>query len=94
MTAVGASRRTAMGTSIARRAVDLALDGRVSVDEGADHLIRLAMGRRAPLENAIRELGFASPSSPDEACACLLLQRALACVVPSAAIPPATSSTS
>lgn len=86
MIAVRASQPTVIGISIARRAVDLALDGRVSFDEGAHHLRRLARGRRAPLEDALREIGTAPDSNPGEACARLLLQQAIA-GVPIAAIP-------
>lgn len=62
--------------SIGRRAVDLARDGRTPSDEGADHLVRLAMGRRDVLAAALADLG-GPEASWDVACAQLLLSRAI-----------------
>jgi hypothetical protein len=62
--------------SIARRAVDLARDVRVPTDDGAEHLVRLVMGRRGALAAALVELGSHKPSS-EVACAELLLARAI-----------------
>ena len=66
------------GASIARRAVDLALDGRLGFDDGAHHLCRLANGQRAPIEAALRDLPAAPDAGPEEECARLLLYRAVA----------------
>jgi hypothetical protein len=89
MIAVSARQPGEMGASVARRAVDLTLDGRLSFEEATDHLMRLARGRRAPLEDALRELGAAPSPTPGEACARLLLQHALAGIAV-AAIPQGT----
>ncbi len=71
-------QRSLLGSPIARRAVDLALDGAVSLDDGSEHLRRLSGGRRAPLEDALGELPVAPEASPEEECARLLLHRAVA----------------
>jgi len=82
---VGASARFAeerpepeIGVVVARRAVDLALDGSVSLDEGRTHLCRLTKGRRASLEDALRELGTASRGRCEEEYARHLLKHAIA----------------
>jgi hypothetical protein len=62
--------------TVARRAVDLARDVRTPTDDGADHLVRLAMGRRDVLTAALIELGASDPSW-DRDCAELLLARAI-----------------
>jgi hypothetical protein len=63
---------------VARRAVDLALDGGISLDEGRTHLCRLTQGRRAPLEAALGELGDAPCGRNEEEYARHLLNHALA----------------
>jgi hypothetical protein len=65
--------------SLARRAVDLARDERILTLDGAEHLARLAMGRKTTLEVALAELGRASPS-PEAVCAHRLLVKAISLV--------------
>lgn len=64
-------------TSLVRRAVDLARDTSVSSDEGAEHLQRLAMGRRDSLDEAIAHLAAVRDASPAVECAHGLLVRAV-----------------
>ena len=76
MSVVEAFDRNVIAPSIARRAVDLARDVRTPSDDGAEHLVRLAMGRRDTLSAALAELRSRDASS-DVACAELLLARAI-----------------
>ncbi|HXY91224.1 MAG TPA: hypothetical protein VEP49_01990 [Acidimicrobiia bacterium] len=46
-------RAPAVPATIAKRAVELGRDDRVSLEEGAEHLVRLAKGRRLALELAL-----------------------------------------
>jgi hypothetical protein len=77
MSVVDAFDRRVLVPSIARRAVDLARDARTPSDDGAEHLVRLAMGRRDTLAAALAELQLHAASS-DVVCAELLLARAIA----------------
>jgi hypothetical protein len=77
MSVVETFDRSVIVPSITRRAVDLARDVRTPSDEGADHLVRLAMGRPDILTAALDDLRTRDPS-PDVACAELLLVRAVA----------------
>jgi len=70
-------RRASLGSAIVRRAIDLALDGRLSLDDGAHHLCRVANGELAPLDAALRELPSAPDARPDVECARLILRRAI-----------------
>ena len=78
MTALEIRRQQPFGGSIARRAVDLALDGGLGFDDGAHNLVRLANGQRAAIEAALRDLPAAPDAGPEEECARLLLSRAVA----------------
>jgi hypothetical protein len=73
-----APRRRAPNISIAARAVDLARDGRLPLDDGADHLRRLADSEHARLEAALAELPVVLDADPAVECARRLLHRALA----------------
>jgi hypothetical protein len=75
MTQTRAPRRPHM--AIAARALDLARDGHLSLDDGADHLRRLAGGEHARLEAALAELPVAPDGDPGVECARRLLHRAL-----------------
>jgi hypothetical protein len=77
MNAMEIGRPVTMAGSIARRAVELALDGAVSAEDGSDHLCRLSGRRRALLEHALDALPCPSDASPEEECARLLLHRAI-----------------
>jgi hypothetical protein len=77
MNTMEVGRRTPLGSAIARRAIDLALDDRLSFEDGAQHLCRLANGERAPLDAALRDLPCAADAGPAEECARLLLRRAV-----------------
>jgi hypothetical protein len=79
MSVVETFDRSVLVPSIVRRAIDVARDTRTPPDDGADHLVRLAMGRRDVLAAALAELDTRDPSS-DIACAELLLARAIALV--------------
>jgi hypothetical protein len=76
MSVVDAFDRTVVVPSIARRALDLARDVRTPTDDGAEHLVRLAMGRREALAAALAELE-SRESASDVACAELLHVHAL-----------------
>jgi len=78
MSAIEVRSEPTIVVSIARRAVDLASDGRVSLEEGTDHLCRLGNGRREVLEEALRELCRSPGTSPEEGYAHLLLGAAIA----------------
>jgi hypothetical protein len=71
-------RRMPPKISIAVRALDLALDGQLALDDGADHLRRLAANERAQLEAALADLPVAPDADPAVECARSLLHRALA----------------
>ena len=64
--------------SIAVRALDLARDGRLSLDDGAHHLRRLAGSEPARLEAALADLPVAPGADSAVECAWRLLRRALA----------------
>lgn len=63
---------------VVRRAIDLTLDGRVSLDEGADHLCRLVHHERACLDAALRQLPSTAAAGAPHECARALLCRAVA----------------
>ena len=65
--------RAVLAGSIARRAVDLALDGGVSFGEASSHLCRLSGGLPGPLEDALHELPGPDAATPEQECARLLL---------------------
>jgi hypothetical protein len=77
MSAAPIIRQTPPAAQIARRAVDLSLDGRVSLDDGAHHLCHLANHTPEPLHAALQHLQFASDVGPGEECARMLLGHAL-----------------
>jgi hypothetical protein len=77
MNAAHVVRQTPPAAQIARRAVDLSLDGRVSLDDGAHHLCHLANHTPEPLHAALQYLQFASGVGPGEECARMLLGHAL-----------------
>jgi len=83
MNAAHVARRNPSGTVIARRAVDLALDGRVSLDDGAQHLCHLANHHQTPLHDALDALPLTPEAEPEEECARILLRRALVMLGPS-----------
>jgi hypothetical protein len=87
MSAIEVRSEPTIGASIARRAVDLALDGRVSRDEGTDHLCRLGRGRRGALEEALGELCRSPGTRPEEGYARLLLCHAIVRLAASRRIP-------
>ena len=78
MTPTEAPRRRPPSISIAARALDLARDGRLSLDDGAHHLRRLADREPARLQAALAELSVAPDADPAVECARHLLHRALA----------------
>ncbi len=78
MTPTEAPRRRPANISIAARALDLARDGRLSLDDGAHHLRRLADSEHARLEAALADLPVAPDADPAVECARRLLHRALA----------------
>jgi hypothetical protein len=65
------------GISIAKRALELALDPGVTPADGTDHLIRLARGGSAALEHALAELEREYPARSDREHACILLRHAM-----------------
>jgi hypothetical protein len=69
--------RTPPADSIARRAIDLSRDGRLSVDEGAHHLCHLARHEQTALAEALRALPPTPDAAPEEECARRLLTHAL-----------------
>ena len=75
MLAAQSPRSSVVDATIARRALDLARDERVSMADGVDHLRRLADGRHDALVVALREIG--SRDDPDAVCARHLLARAI-----------------
>jgi hypothetical protein len=76
MTRTEAPHRPVM--AIAARVLDLARDGRLSLDDGADHLRRLGGGEHARLEAALAELPEPPDADPAVECGRRLLHRALA----------------
>jgi hypothetical protein len=78
MTAAKAPRRRPAEVSIAARALDLARDGGLSLDDGAHHLRRLADSEHARLNVALADLPVAPDADPAVECARRLLHRALA----------------
>ncbi len=77
MNATHSPHRQAPPSQIARRAVDLALDGGVSLADGAHHLCHLANRDPARLRDALQQLPVAPDAEPEEECARILLRHAL-----------------
>jgi hypothetical protein len=77
MNATEALARDEAAASVARRAVDLARDELVPTDDGAQHLQRLAKGRRATLEAALDELSASASITPEAECARWFLVQAI-----------------
>jgi hypothetical protein len=69
--------RPALASTLARRAVDLARDGRTASDDGAEHLCRLAGGHRDVLSAPLSELCDTEGRPCELECARMLLTRAL-----------------
>jgi hypothetical protein len=69
--------RGRMPASIARRAVDLAHDGKTPPADATEHLLRLARGRRAALLDALDLLRDADAPNADVECAQLLVRAAI-----------------
>jgi hypothetical protein len=76
VSAVDLIERSDLALALARRAVDLSRDGRVPICDGAEHLVRLAMGRREVLKAALSQLER-EPSTSEIACAHLLVTAAI-----------------
>lgn len=77
MNAIMTGRRPPSASVVARRALDLARDGRLSLDDGAHHLCHLTNGERGPLDEALQRLRVTPEAEPEEQCARMLLCRAL-----------------
>lgn len=77
MTTVSPLAGDGIAGAIARRAVDLAHDGSLSVDDVSEHLQRLARGNREALEEALDALAPLADSRADVCCAALLVRRAI-----------------
>lgn len=63
MSTVDLTTRNDLAIPLARRAIDLARDVLVPSDDGAEHLLRLSMGRREVLQDALTELDRQPPSA-------------------------------
>lgn len=66
-----------IAATLARRARELARDPGVTIVEGAHHLVRLAKGRRSPLEGALTHLRPGVVAGSELEHARILLRRAL-----------------
>jgi hypothetical protein len=69
---------------VARRALELARDRAVSLDDAVRHLLRLADARSTPLEHALADLRQRERTAPEVDYACILVRSAIG----AAAAPP------